>query len=69
MRKSHYLRLGNVTSYLRQRTKLFVCLFCVLQEGWTALFFAAELNHVEIVKMLVAHGAAVDIRSKVSTRL
>ena len=42
-----------------------ICFVCVLQEGWTALFFAAKLNHVEIVKMLVAHGTAVDIRSKV----
>ena len=31
------------------------------------LFFAAKLNHVEIVSVLLNHGAAVDIKSNVST--
>ena len=38
----------------------------MLQDGETALHRAALRGHVEVVKMLVKYGAAVDIRNKVS---
>ena len=37
----------------------------MLQDGETALHWAALRGHVEVVKMLVKYGAAVDIRNKV----
>ena len=37
----------------------------MLQDGETALHLAALFGHVEVVKMLVKYGAAVDIRNKV----
>ena len=38
----------------------------MLQYGWTALHEAVLEGRVEIVKVLVKYGAAVDIRSKVT---
>ena len=38
----------------------------MLQDGVTALHLATLEGHVEVVKMLVKYGAAVDIRNKVS---
>ena len=38
-----------------------------LQDGRTALFFAAGVGDPDIVKILVDYGAAVDIRYKVYT--
>ena len=38
----------------------------MLQNGETALHLAAMKGRVEVVKMLVKYGAAVDIRDKVS---
>ena len=37
----------------------------MLQDGESALHKAALEGHVEVVKMLVKYGAAVDIRNKV----
>ena len=37
----------------------------MLQSGETALHVAALKGHVEVIKMLVKYGAAVDIRNKV----
>ena len=37
----------------------------MLQDGLTALHAAAANGEVEIIKLLVKHGAAVDIRDKV----
>ena len=37
----------------------------MLQSGETALHEAAWKGHVEVVKMLVKYGAAVDIRTRV----
>ena len=39
--------------------------FLLLQEGWSALMIAAYVNHRDIVKSLIDHGAAVMITSKV----
>ena len=39
----------------------------MLQDGWTALYWAAFKGHVEVIKMLVKYGAAVDIRDKVTS--
>ena len=36
-----------------------------LQDGQTALFYAASRGHTDTVKMLVDYGAAVDFRDKV----
>ena len=33
--------------------------------GWTALFFTAKQGNAEIIKLLLIHGADVDIRDKV----
>ena len=38
----------------------------MLQDGMTALLWAALGDYVEIVKMLVKYGAGVDFRDKVS---
>ena len=38
----------------------------MLQDGGTALHLAALKDHVEVVKLLVKHGAAVDVRNKVT---
>ena len=37
----------------------------MLQSGETALHKASREGHVEVVKTLVDHGAAVDVRDKV----
>ena len=37
-----------------------------LQDGDTALILAASEGHTDIVKILVEHGADMDIRNKVS---
>ena len=37
----------------------------MLQYGDTALHWAARGGHIEVVKMLVKYGAAVDTRNKV----
>ena len=36
-----------------------------LQNGWTPLHFAVNQDHLEIVELLLEHGAAVDIESNV----
>ena len=41
----------------------------MLQDRWTALYWAAFKGHIEVVKMLVKYGAAVDIRDKVISKL
>ena len=35
------------------------------QEGWTALYYAAEKGHLAIVQLLMEAGADVNIRSEV----
>ena len=37
-----------------------------LQNGWTPLLFAAQNGHNEAVKILVQHGAGVDMQNVVS---
>jgi ankyrin repeat protein len=37
----------------------------MLQDGHTALHYAAAKDHLEVIELLVKHGAAVDIRDKV----
>ena len=37
----------------------------MLQDGDTALHLAACKNRVEVVKLLVKHGATLDVRDKV----
>lgn len=34
--------------------------------GWTAMIWATEYRHVEIVKLLLQSGADINIRDKVS---
>ena len=36
-----------------------------LQDGWTALHFAASKNHLEIIKLLTSHGADITIVTEV----
>ncbi len=36
-----------------------------MQFGWTALILACEYRHYEIVKLLLEHGANIDIRERV----
>ena len=37
------------------------------QDGWTALMYAAQNGHSNVVEMLLQHGASVDMQSVVST--
>ena len=38
----------------------------MLQDGESALYFATDGGHIEVVKLLLKNGAAVDIRQKVT---
>ena len=49
------------------RQSIIVSESLILQDGETALHKAAVRGHVEVVKILVDYGAAVDIRNKVYT--
>lgn len=41
-------------------------IFLSLQStGWTALFFAAKQGNMEIARLMVIHGANLDIKDKV----
>ena len=40
--------------------------YSVLQGGYTALIWAAGEGYVDIVQTLLDHGAAVDLRNKVT---
>ena len=47
---------------------LFVCflsLFLFLQNGWTALHFAARKGFEDIVKILVEHGSNIQLEDQV----
>ena len=44
---------------------LFLTTFFLLKNGWTALRYAAERGFEQIVKILVEHGANVDLQDKV----
>ena len=37
------------------------------QDGWTALMYAAQNGHSNVVETLLQHGASVDMQSVVST--
>ena len=39
---------------------------CIQTAGWSALFFAAKLGNLTIVQLLIARGAKVDLRDKVT---
>ena len=39
----------------------------MLQDGETALHWAAEEGEVEVVEILMKYGAAVDVRNRVNT--
>ena len=42
------------------------CFFVLLlQDGWTALHYAASANHPEIIKTLIANGANITAVTKV----
>ena len=42
------------------------CVFVLLlQDGWTALHFAARNNHPEIIKILITNGANITVVDKV----
>ena len=38
----------------------------VYQDGWTALMIASEKGHKEVVKLLLDHGANINMQNKVS---
>ena len=38
-------------------------MLCCVQDGWTALYWAAFEGYNNIVQMLIDHGAAVDLRT------
>ncbi len=37
----------------------------LLQDGWTALMFASQNGHTEVVKFLIEANASVDIQNQV----
>lgn len=39
------------------------------QTGTTALFFAAQANHIDVAKILIRYGANIDAASLVRIRL
>ena len=39
--------------------------FFLLQDGSTALHFAASINDIEIIKLLTSHGADITVADKV----
>ena len=41
------------------------CLCCILQNSWTACILAAGNGHREIVQMLIAANADLDLQDKV----
>ena len=42
------------------------CFFVLLpQDGWTALHWAANNNHPEIIKILISNGADITVVNKV----
>ena len=41
----------------------------VLQDGWTALYWASGNGRLSVVKTLLKHGASVDVQTNVSTCL
>ena len=41
-------------------------LFSSPQHGWSALLFASQNGHSEVVRMLLSAGANVDLQNKVS---
>lgn len=43
----------------------YVCLWLFLQTGSTALFFAAQQGHDDIVKLLFEFGASTEFQTKV----
>ena len=43
------------------------CHNIIIQDGETAIFFAARSGNEDIIKLLVNHGAAVDIRNMVTS--
>ena len=43
--------------------KIYIFFFFFLS-GWTALMSASEEGHVEVVKMLLANGADVNVQTK-----
>lgn len=46
-----------------------VQMFCVLQDGWSALHFSAWAGRQAIVQELLMHGADINLQDKVSTTL
>ena len=60
-----------VTVYTLQNMHLFPLIEIILtmnwQDGWTALMYAAENGHSNVVETLLQHGASVDMQNVVST--
>ena len=54
-----------VSSYFYYTVLIIMDHVCRQSTGRTALSFAAEQGYVEIIKLLIIHGADVDIRDKV----
>ena len=54
----------NVAPYLADH----VYTYSLQNSGWSTLFFAAQKGNVKIVQLLVARGAKVDRKDKVSIK-
>ena len=44
----------------------FLCVFLQGAEIWTPVLLASDYNHVDVLEVLIQHGAQLDVRNKVS---
>lgn len=44
---------------------MYYLLVLLLQDGWTALHYAAYYNHPDLTKVLIAYGADITVVTKV----
>ena len=46
----------------------YVCVACIVQDGWTSLFIACENGHDKVAGLLLQNGADVNAATKVSKK-